>query len=126
MFNLKKFGIGVDIEDITRFNTFVDPNIAPMIKRVFTDKEINYCYAKENPAPHLAARFSAKEAVIKALSSIGINGLDYSEIEINNDPSGLPFIKLNNPSVQHMDIRVSISHTKENAIAFVVILDTAL
>ena len=72
-------GIGVDIEDISRFTGKPFPENKGFYERIFTKKEIEYCLQKANPYQHFAARFCAKEAVIKALSD---ETLDFRKIEI--------------------------------------------
>ena len=60
--------IGVDIEDISRFNNKTLENDSVFLEKIFTQNELEYCYKQKNYASSLAARFCAKEAVIKALS----------------------------------------------------------
>lgn len=105
--------IGVDIEDISRF---VDKPQA-FYERVFTPLEIEYCLSKRNPAPHFAARFCAKEATYKALSSAGIHNIVISQIEVYNDKNACPRIRLLNTDIK-CKINLSLSHEKEKAIAF--------
>lgn len=119
----KNFGIGVDIENIERFRVFTDPSDSSFIRRIYTNKEIDYCYSKEDPAPHLSVRYSAKEAVVKALSSLGIDQVDYKDIEITNNSNGIPFVTLNNSSVKQIEIKISLSHSKDNSIAFAIVVE---
>ena len=107
--------IGVDIEDILRFENKADD----FYKRLFTDSEINYCKSNKNPAPHFAARFCAKEAVFKALSAIGINIPSYKSIEILKEKNGAVYVKL--PQNINKTVHLSISHEKDKAIAFAII-----
>ena len=77
-------GIGVDIETIERFrNTELIETKRPL-KKIFTPNELVYCQDYADPAPHLAARFAAKEAIVKALASSGIIVNEFSKIEILN------------------------------------------
>lgn len=105
--------IGVDIEDISRFKN----KEQAFYERVFTPLEIKYCLSKKNPAPHFAARFCAKEAVFKALSSAGINDIVISQIEIYNDSVNRPHIRFLKPDIKYK-CHISLSHEKEKAIAF--------
>ncbi len=107
--------IGVDIEDISRFQNKSEA----FYQRLFTDNEINYCKSHKNPAPHFAARFCAKEAIYKALSSIGINISSYKKIEILKRASGALEVRL--PENISKKVHVSISHEKNKAIAFALI-----
>lgn len=106
--------VGVDIEDVSRFKLDRAEH-ALFLKRVFSQTEIEYCYSKKNPAPHLAARFAAKEALIKAL---GIRHPDHSTIEVVKEKDGSPKMLID----QHeIEIALSISHTKNNAVACIMI-----
>lgn len=105
--------IGVDIEDISRFKN----KEQAFYERVFTPLEIAYCQSKRNPAPHFAARFCAKEAVFKALSSAGYDDIFITQIEVYNDEKGCPRIRLLNPDIK-VKVHISLSHEKEKAIAF--------
>lgn len=116
---------GVDIEDIGRFNIDNPEKYNNFINRIFTQQELEYCLAKKNPHSHLAVRFSAKEAVIKALTSLGFESIDYKSIEIMNNEAKVPFVKLLNPKYSSLKFIMSLSHSKQNAIAFVIALKVA-
>ena len=60
-------GIGVDLVQIPRMRRVVKRWQDRFLRRVFTDAEIAYCRKRRDPVPHLAARFAAKEAALKAL-----------------------------------------------------------
>ena len=107
--------IGVDIEEVNRFKN----KKLSFLKRIFTDNELEYCLNKKNYHQHLCARFCAKEAVIKALSSIGEKKPPFLNIEILKKETGVPYINILNNN--KYDILLSISHEKDKAIAFVVI-----
>lgn len=62
-------GIGTDIVEISRIKNAVAKWGERFLRKIFTENEISYCYKKKDPFPHLAVRFAAKEAVIKALST---------------------------------------------------------
>ncbi len=107
--------IGVDIEDISRF---VDKS-EDFLKRIFTDSEIEYCSKFKNPESHYAARFCAKEAVIKALTPLNIHISEYNMIEIYKDRNDCPKVRILKDLPQIPKIELSISHDKTKAIAFV-------
>lgn len=108
--------VGVDIEDISRF---IDKDEA-FLNRIYTVRELNYCAKYKNPAPHLAVRFCAKEAVVKALSTIYDKLIPYSKIEIINLENGAPSVNINIEELKDIEISVSLSHEKQKAIAFIV------
>jgi holo-[acyl-carrier protein] synthase len=111
-------GIGVDIEAVLRFKRMTSPAKQKMLKRLFTAKELAYCFSKKNPAPHLAARFAAKEALYKALG--GVNAPGFLDVEILPNKLGAPQLTVRGPSRGR--VHVSLSHTETQAIAFVVVL----
>lgn len=117
----KYIGIGVDIENIERFKEYLNPFNKHLMNKIFTETELNYCLATKNPATHLAVRFAAKEATIKAFSSITKNIIEYNVIEISKNEIGVPIVTLNNESLNNYNILVSLSHSENNAIAFVII-----
>jgi holo-[acyl-carrier protein] synthase len=89
-------GIGTDIVEIYRIKDAVEKWGERFLKKIFTENEIAYCNKKKDPYPHLAVRFAAKEAVIKASSLLRDKRLAFHDIEILNEPSGKPFIKILN------------------------------
>ncbi len=108
--------IGTDIEKIERFEKY-DKN-SSLVKRIFTEAEIEYCFSFQNPAEHLAVRFCAKEAVYKALSTLEINDVKYSDVEILNNQNGAPTVHLR--KVKDVDFKLSLSHGNGSAIASVI------
>lgn len=108
------FKIGVDIEDIKRFEKYVHDIGDEFLKLIFTQKELEYCFSYKNPARHLAARFCAKEALVKAVSDLNLK-LDYCEIEILNKPNGAPFYVLDEN--KNLNTSLSLSHDKTKAMA---------
>jgi phosphopantetheine--protein transferase-like protein len=119
---MKKMSIGVDIENISKFSDLNKNKDKKRLQKMFTDLEINYCFEKINPPQHLAARFAAKEAIIKAYNSVS-EKICLNDIEIRNDETGMPLANIRNNSTGNMDILLSISHNNDNAIAFAVILN---
>lgn len=110
--------IGVDIEDIERFKN----KSQEFLDRIYTKKEQEYCFSKPSPESHFAVRFCAKEAVIKALNSMGINHPRLNQIEICHNENSCPKIKLpENQEFSDLKIEISLSHDKTKAIAFATI-----
>lgn len=115
------FGIGVDIEDTRRFSRLSLKRHHAFLQKIFTKKELEYCFARTDHGPHLAARFCAKEAVIKALSSVGVIRVPYGEIEIINNRHGVPEVKIARGR-RSIVVKLSISHMTDTAIAFAVVM----
>ena len=114
---------GVDIIEISRIRRVLDRYPQRFLHRVYTDGEIAYCRGR---APNLAARFAAKEATMKALGT-GIRGVAWKDIEITRRESGAPGVllhgraKLRAQRLGVLDISLSLSHSREYAVAFVVL-----
>lgn len=113
--------IGVDIEDISRFLGKSLENDSKFLKRIFTQSELDYCFKNSNPAPHLAARYCAKEAVVKALSNLCNKTIGYSNIEILKNENGSVRVNMLIDELKKYNYSLSISHEKDKAIAFVVV-----
>ena len=112
--------IGVDIEEISRFEGKTMGTDSHFLNKIFTPRELDYCFSQGVPAQHLAARFCAKEAVIKALNNIIDEIIPCNGIEVLNRKDGSPYINLLKPIID-VDIKISLSHTKNEAIAFAVV-----
>ncbi len=123
--------LGTDIVEIRRIQDAVERWGDHFLNRVFTADERKYCINhRKNPHPHLAARFAAKEAAIKALTPLRMPGepaLNLTDIEIVHDSTGRPSIRLHghmqNVLFTHSLI-VSLSHEKHYAVATVVLART--
>lgn len=119
---MKDIATGVDIEDISRFEKYSSDKSTAFVKRIFSENEINYCFSFKNPSPHLAVRFSAKEAVYKALSALQTENITYSDVEIYNTDNGVPKIRILKKGFENYDFRLSLSHGSGCAIASVIVI----
>jgi len=108
-------GIGVDIEEISRFKEKPFSENKNFYNKIFTKKEIEYCLQKANPYPHFTARLCAKEAVVKALDD---ENLDLKMIEVFKETNA-PKIKIE--TYPNLNVQVSLSHTNNHAVASVII-----
>ena len=91
---MKIFGIGTDIVNINRIDILLKKTGKSFKKKIFSDKEITYCERKKNPSAFYAKRFAAKEAFTKALGTGIGKGISLRDIEVFNDTSGKPNIRL--------------------------------
>ena len=111
--------IGIDIVEIARLKKAIAQRGEAFLKRIYTESELKSYRGK---LPSLAARFAAKEAVIKALGK-PTAGIKLKDIEIVADDKGKPLVNLygeaqNQAKALGLDkIAVSLSHSKEYAIA---------
>lgn len=117
---MSELSIGVDIEEISRFKNKSLENDIDFLNRIYTEKELNYCYKSANYAQHLCVRYCAKEAVVKALSDFKISDVFYSDIEILNNKNGAPYVIIS--KYPNLKIKVSLSHCKTYAVANVLII----
>jgi holo-[acyl-carrier protein] synthase len=114
--------IGVDIIEIERIAAIIDRFGDRYLQRVYTNRELAYCNGRTTS---LAARWAAKEATAKALAT-GIGAVDWQEIEVVNADNGCPSLILHGKAVDLAEQKgisefaVSLSHTKDYAVAFVV------
>ncbi len=87
-------GSGIDLAQIPRFRRFVDEGKTALLERLFTRAERDYALAHKDPASHLAVRFAAKEAFLKALGTGLRFGLSWQQIEVVRDDLGRPSLSL--------------------------------
>lgn len=119
-------GIGIDMIEVDRIAEKIGKE-SGFRELVFSENEIRYCESKAHKFEHYAARFAAKEAVLKAIGTGWITGTAFNEIEIAIGESGKPelvFIGTTAKTILGMNIKkawVSISHLKTMASAVVVI-----
>ena len=117
-------GIGVDAVDIERFRTSLH-RTPTMRERLFTAEELDYVAPKVDPVPSLAARFAAREAVMKAMG-LGLGAFGFHEVWVTRAPSGAPSLMITGRALELAVDRgitrwhLSITHTHLVAIAHVV------
>ena len=117
-------GIGTDIVEVVRIRKAIERTHS-FLKGVFTDNEVEYINSKKNKYETAAGIFTVKEAFSKALGS-GIRGFGLKDIEVLHTELGKPIINLSEKvskkiSEEDYRVHVTISHTKENAVSFVII-----
>lgn len=116
--------IGADLVKIERIEEALNKNLK-FLKKNFTKKEIDFFDSKNLSPETVAANFAAKEAVSKAFGT-GVNGFELIEIEVLRNKVGTPYIVLHGNAKKIKEelgikkVLVSLSHTKEYALAYVV------
>lgn len=120
-------GIGCDIIEIERIARAIKSE--SFIRRVFTAEEAAYCQRRgQQAAASFAARFAAKEAVLKALGT-GLREGSLQEIAVDNDGLGKPLVQLSGQfamlakQLGVKNIQISLSHSRELATAYVIMED---
>jgi holo-[acyl-carrier protein] synthase len=120
-------GTGIDLIEVERVEASYQKFGERFVKRILHPDEIAYCLAHKHPAPFLAARFAAKEAVSKAFGT-GIGAaLGWHDIEVQRKPSGEPFVVLHGNGLKLLAerggraVHLSLTHTTLNAAAMAIL-----
>lgn len=110
--------IGIDIENVERFKNLNEKEL----KRIFTEKELEYCLKFKSPYEHLGGMWCIKEATIKALKNKNIK---LKDIEILHDSNGAPYLnkeKISKYLMEYSVVDISISHTNSFVVGVVQII----
>ena len=114
---------GIDMVDCNRLAEAIRRHGDRFLKRIYTPAELGYCLGRKREMEHLAGRFAAKEAVLKVLGTGLRQGMNWTDIEIINEPSGQPRVTLRG-RVREVaeekglgEVLISISHIETHAIA---------
>src|SRR5687768_15534586 len=116
-------GIGVDAVEIERFRQSLT-RTPTMRERLFTPQELAYVAPKSDPVPSLAARFAAREAVMKSLG-VGLGAFGFHDVWVRRADTGVPSLEVHGPAAALADAagvrrwHVSLTHTDLVAIAYV-------
>jgi len=120
------YAVGVDIIEVERIKGAIK-KYPGFIERIYTEGEVKYCESKgKTRYLHYAARFAAKEACAKSLAQGMGKNIFFKEIELNNEDSGAPYIKLYGKTCSYSkklrvkEIKISISTTDRYAVAFAI------
>jgi holo-[acyl-carrier protein] synthase len=117
-----RVSIGSDIVEVARVERLIN-RYERAERRLFTDAEIDYCRARRNWHEHMAARFAAKEAVLKALGTGLGPGMRWTDVEVVNEENGRPVVRLSGEVAAYAEregvrqVELSISHTSGLALA---------
>jgi holo-[acyl-carrier protein] synthase len=119
--------IGIDLVEVSRLEDVFARRGERFRARVFTEREIGYCESLGSKFASYAARFAAKEAVMKALGTGWSEGVGWKDIEVVSRQGEAPTIKLHNRAQDQMRaigasrVHVSLTHSGNLAIAQVVL-----
>ncbi len=114
---------GVDMVDCGRLQQAIGRHREKFLHRVFTPAELEYSLGSKRETEHLAGRFAAKEAVLKVLGTGWRSGINWTDVEVRNAPSGQPYVTLSGRPLEIAQqlgithILISISHIDTHAIA---------
>jgi holo-[acyl-carrier protein] synthase len=118
--------IGIDIIEISRVEEVLKRQGKRFRARVFTDEEVRYCESRASRVSSYAARFAAKEAVMKALGTGWSRGVRWRDIEIVRARYGPPSIRLSGRALERFAeigaarISLSLTHSRDLAMAHVI------
>ena len=116
--------IGTDIVECVRIAQMIEKHGEVFLQRVFTQKEILYCSSRKAATQHYAGRWAAKEAVLKVLGTGWAKGIQWTDVEVVNEVSGAPVIKITGKAADIArdrgirEIMITISHCRAYATAF--------
>jgi holo-[acyl-carrier protein] synthase len=119
-------GLGMDATEVARIAETLARHGDRFLRRVFTDQEIAYCMRRRNPAPHLAGRFAAKEAGMKAIGTGHAFGVLWRDLEVVRR-GGPPQLQFHNAAGEHfarlgaVRALLTITHTETLALAHVIL-----
>ena len=120
-------GTGIDITDIARLKRAIDRNGDRFLKRVFTERELSFCRKRKEFHQHIAARFAAKEAAMKALSTGWNSDIRWKDIEVMTNKAGAPSLLFSGKAERLFKkmggtkAHLSLSHLKDLAAASVIL-----
>jgi len=118
-------GVGTDIVVIEDLRRRME-RTSGLEEKVFDPSESAYCRSMAHPFQHFAARFAAKEAVMKALGTGWGSGVDFRDIVVARGPDGAPSVELKGEAARRVAaargrFHLSLSHAGDNAVAFAVL-----
>ena len=120
-------GTGIDIIEVARIRASHEKFGERFLKRILRPGEIAYCLGHKQPAPFLAARFAAKEAISKAFGTGIGNQLGWQDMEVGRKESGEPFVILHDGGLTLLRerggrlVHLSLSHTAHHATAMAIL-----
>jgi holo-[acyl-carrier protein] synthase len=119
-------GVGTDLVEVARFRLAMRRSTS-LVERLFSDDERAYASDQNDPAKGLAARFAAKEAVMKALSA-GLGDIDFHDVEVVRRVGGAPALAVRGLATAQgiTEWLLSMSHTDSTAMAVVIALASPL
>ena len=120
-------GTGIDIVNIERIKGLMARWGNHFLDRVYTEREIVWCQQRARPPECFAGRFAAKEAFLKAIGWGLRNGIQWTDIEVENDPIGKPYLFFHQRAKEVLEtLRIqktllTLSHDRPFAVAHVIL-----
>jgi holo-[acyl-carrier protein] synthase len=120
-------GTGIDLVEVARIRNSIERFGERFLKRLLCPDEITYCLSHRDPAPFVAGRFAAKEAISKAFGTGIGSQLGWLDMEVAHKPSGQPYVVLHGGAPRLLEergarvVHLSLSHTNEHATAVAIL-----
>ena len=120
-------GTGIDIIEVERIRASYEKFGERFLNRILKPAEIAYCLGHKQPAPFLAARFAAKEAISKAFGTGIGKQLSWQDMEVGRKESGEPYVILHNQGLRLLEqrgahkVHLTLSHTEQHATAMAIL-----
>ena len=120
-------GTGIDLIEVARIRASHEKFGERFLQRILRPAEIAYCFSHKDPAPFLAARFAAKEAISKAFGTGIGRQLGWQDMEVGRKESGEPFVILHDGGQKLLQerggriVHLSLSHTENYATAMAIL-----
>lgn len=117
-------GIGTEIVECLRVGRMIEQHGELFLKRIYTEREIRFCQSRKRSTEHFAARWAAKEAILKALGKPWRRGIEWTDLEIMQQPGKSPEVLLCGAtkeiarSMRISNILVSMAHCRAYATAY--------
>lgn len=116
------FNVGIDCEDIDRWRQMLPKLESGPQRNLFSEDEHYYCRSRKDPAPHYAARWCAKEALLKACNPF--YKVDLRRVSVSKAQDGSPFFVLDDMELLEINLTISLSmtHSRKTAMAIVMVI----
>jgi holo-[acyl-carrier protein] synthase len=120
-------GIGMDATDLPRIATAIDRYGDRFLSRILTDQELAYCRRRKDPVPHVAGRFAAKEAGMKAIGTGHSQGVLWRDVEVFRE-AGAPQLRFHGAAAKHFArlgaerALLTLTHAQTIAVAHVILV----
>ena len=121
-------GIGTDIVECLRVGRMIERHGELFLTRVYTQREIRFCQSRKRAMEHFAARWAAKEAILKAMGTPWRRGMEWTDLEIVEEPGAVPHVLLAGATrdlaqtLRIGDILLSMAHCRAYATAYAIAL----
>ena len=121
-------GIGTDIVECLRVGRMIEQHGELFLTRVYTQREIRFCQSRKRATEHFAARWAAKEAILKAMGAPWRRGMEWTDLEVGEEPGAAPHVLIGGATKDLArtlgigDILLTMAHCRAYATAYALAL----